>query len=66
MDFDEMRGAMNRALGAEKLSRKYGPLMYLKCCRIWPCHLAYISYGGRCGICKQVPIVLEEDELLHD
>jgi hypothetical protein len=36
-------------------------LIILRCCRDWPCHADY-AYGTRgvCGICKQVPKVIDE------
>jgi hypothetical protein len=35
-------------------------IIILRCCRDWPVH-AYMAYsGGRCGLCGQSPIVVNE------
>lgn len=37
-------------------------LIILRCCRDWPCHegMAY-AYKGRCGLCKEIPTVVNEE-----
>lgn len=42
-----------------------GRIITLRCCRDWPCHEseAY-GYSGRCGICKQVPGVTDEEYVI--
>lgn len=42
-----------------------GRIITLRCCRDWPCHEseAY-RYSGRCGICRQVPEVINEEYVI--
>lgn len=39
-----------------------GRIITLRCCRDWPCHESH-AYGhhGRCGICKQIPEIVDEE-----
>lgn len=36
-------------------------VIILRCCRDWPCHFHW-AYGtnGRCGICRQIPEVINK------
>lgn len=39
-----------------------GAIITLRCCRDWPCHESHAyGYSGRCGICKEVPEVVNEE-----
>lgn len=42
-----------------------GRIVTLRCCRDWPCHESY-AYGhrGRCGICRQIPEVVDEEYVI--
>ena len=41
---------------------RYGKVIILRCCRDWPCHEAYAyGRGGRCGLCRNFPVVVEEE-----
>ena len=42
------------------MDRLVDPII-LRCCRDWPCHLLEaVHFGGRCGICREVPKVVHE------
>ena len=39
-----------------------GRLIILRCCRDWPCHESEAIFrNGRCGLCLQIPEVIDED-----
>ena len=45
----------------EDMVARWGPLVTLRCCRDWPCHLvAATAYGGRCGLCGEIPRLIAE------
>lgn len=44
--------------GRKKLIQEYGPEIVIKCCREWKTHLGN-GIWGKCGICKQVPKLVE-------
>ena len=39
----------------------WNEIIILRCCRDWPIHRhsAYLQMG-RCGLCRQTPVVIEE------
>jgi len=39
----------------------WNDVITLRCCRDWPIH-RHSAYGrmGRCGICRNIPVVIEE------
>jgi len=43
-----------------------GKIIILRCgCRDWPCHESHAyGYGGRCGLCKQIPDVIHEEYVI--
>ena len=42
------------------LIHSWGNEIILRCCRDWPSHdMLYQKGPGRCGICKNIPVVIE-------
>lgn len=43
-------------------STAHGRIITLRCCRDWPCHESHAyGYGGKCGLCKSIPEVVDEN-----